>query len=96
MTARPPKVPIAWATKSEFFVEYHHASGVPVVVRYPKTLMGLARVFDILVDCLDPKPPAKPTTHPATQRLGMAKQSPFTDATREAAREVLRRKGIIS
>ena len=54
LTARPKAAAIAWATKTEIFVEIPCRDGPPYVCRYPKSTTGLASALNILIENADP------------------------------------------
>lgn len=99
-SARPLGTAIAWATKTELFVEIPCKDGPPYICRYPKTANGLAQALNVLVEntkasttyaIQDRTRTAKPTlAHPKVRR-----EAPITESQREAARAVLKRLKII-
>jgi len=91
-TARPTSCALAWATPSAIFVEIPHASGIPVICRYPLSPSGLADALGALIASPEPAPRTIPRDHPAIRRPG---EPAATETQRAAAREALRKAGII-
>lgn len=86
-SARPPKVAIAWATKTALFCEIPTASGPPYVYRERLTVEGLARVLGILIEVSDAAPPRPTPSHPAIKK---AKPVHGDEASRARAAEIVR------
>lgn len=105
-SARPKGCAIAWATKTEIFVEIPSANPdhPPYIARYRKTAQGLAAALNILIEHEEPARRSVPASHPAlvTKRATASEPKPTkpraswaTDEQREATRFLLKRRGII-
>lgn len=85
-TARPEGCAIAWATKTEIFVEIPCKDAPPMIVRYHKTTKGLAEALNVMVEN-EAKAPTYLATHPKVRRpVGN-----YSPDMREAARNALKR-----
>lgn len=106
-TARPKGCAIAWATKTEIFVEIPSANPdhPPYIARYRKTAQGLAAALNILIEHEEPVLRQVPASHPAVLTAkrttgGEAKPQKLragwaSEEQREATRFLLKRRGII-
>lgn len=108
-TARPPKAVIAWATADAIFFEVpHKEGGPPFVVRERRSLEGLARALNVMIEHAEAPLRRDPNEgNGSIQKLpiGVAnavtgkpvKQTATwaTDEQRERTRELLRKMGKI-
>ena len=91
-SARPPSAAIAWATKSELFVEIPSRIGPPLIVRYRKTIEGLAEALNILIEHAEAAPRSVPRTVPGLTKAPAPSRTPWaTEDQRAKARELLKR-----
>ena len=80
-TAKPPQAATAWATRDGLFVEYPmKAGGPPYIVRFKRTIEGLAAALNILIEHAEPASP-KPAKHPAVKRVGASPETRAIAAT---------------
>lgn len=97
-TARPPRAAIAWTHGDNIFVEMPHkdTSQPPVIVRYRKTVDGLASALNILVEHAD-TPYSRPVADPNANHPAITRKSKVnaTESQREAARLALRKLGLL-
>lgn len=92
-TARPATGAIAWATKTELFVEYPTKGGTPYVTRFPLTSTGLAQALSILIENAEHGTHRLTASdHPSVKRQPL---TTFTPDQRSKARDVLRRLKIV-
>lgn len=102
-TARPPNVAIAWATKDAIFVEVPSANGgAPFIVRERRSLAGLAKALNILVEHAEAplvRHESLNNGHTEIKKIEPAKAKATTtwasDQQRERTREILRKMGKI-
>src|SRR5690348_13548453 len=89
-TARPKNVAIAWATKSNIFLEIPCKDGPPYICRYHRNVDGLAAALNILVANAETETRTITRDHPRIAK-NIAK---VPETSRERAREVLKKMGL--
>jgi hypothetical protein len=93
-SARPARAAIAWCDKTSIFVEYSTPSGHPYVARFPKSVVGLAQAFGILVE--SPTNYSKATqVHPDVKKIAKGATSQVSDEQRARVQGVLRKLRIV-
>lgn len=94
-SARPPGCAIAWATPTDILVEVPCQGGPPLIVRYKRTLKGLAEALNVMVkdaskatyDIQDRPRGKADAPHPLIRKP----VSSFSNDQRSAARLALKR-----
>lgn len=93
----PPNAAIAWATKDNLFVQMATPNGPPVIVRFKKTIDGLAAGLGILIEDSAPAPRrlANASQISADHPIIKRPKPKYSETEREAAREALKKAGIL-
>lgn len=100
-TARPTTAAIAWATSDAIYYEIPAKDGgAPYIVRERRSIEGLARALNVLIEHAAPPLLRDPNAdHAAVQRVEpkptKVTATWATDAQREKTRELLRKMGKI-
>ena len=90
-SARPTRAAIAWATADSIFVEIPCGDLPPYITRYHKTAAGLQAALNILLENPETETRTIARSHPKLRKVGPT----FDESERQAARDALKKAGII-